>query len=39
MNLAQCMTFTTIWPYYEVLRIVFSSSLDAKPEECNFKKS
>ena len=28
MNLARHMTFTEIGPYYEVSRIVFSSSLD-----------
>ena len=39
MNLAQHRTFTMVGPYYEVSRIVFSSSLDAKTEERNFKKS
>ena len=39
MNLAQHLTFIAIRLYYEVSRIVFSSSLDAKTEECTFKES
>ena len=39
MNLAQHMTFTAVGLYQEISRIVCSSSLGGKTEECNFKES